>query len=80
MALENKLEFTTSASLIRKEDHISEDEIYNHAGKTRPANVSKHLLKNALTDDMDGREVYVKGIDHSYYYKGYTIFKMEELS
>ena len=31
----------------------------------------KHLLKNALTDDVDSREVYMKGIDHSYYYEGY---------
>ena len=28
----------------------------------------KHLLKNALTDDITGREVYMKGIDHSYFY------------
>lgn len=40
----------------------------------------KHLLKNALTDDVDSREVYMKGIDHSYYYEGYTTFKTEDLS
>ena len=40
----------------------------------------KHLLKNALTDDVDSREVYMKGIDHSYYYEGYTTFKAEDLS
>ncbi len=39
----------------------------------------KHLLKNALTDETDSREVYMKGIDHSYYYEGYTTFKTEEL-
>ncbi len=39
----------------------------------------KHLLKNALTDDINSREVYMKGIDHSYYYEGYTTFKTEEL-
>lgn len=39
----------------------------------------KHLLKNALTDEIDSREVYMKGIDHSYYYEGYTTFKTEEL-
>ena len=39
----------------------------------------KYLLKNALTDEIDSREVYMKGIDHSYYYEGYTIFKTEEL-
>ena len=39
----------------------------------------KHILKNALTDDIHSREVYMKGIDHSYYYEGYTTFKTEEL-
>ena len=35
----------------------------------------KYVLKNALTDDINSREVYMKGIDHSYYYEGYTTFK-----
>ncbi|MFW5631785.1 MAG: protein adenylyltransferase Fic [Acetivibrio ethanolgignens] len=39
----------------------------------------KHILKAALTDEVDSREVYMKGIDHSYYYEGYTAFKAEEL-
>ena len=39
----------------------------------------KYLLKTALTDEIDSREVYMKGIDHSYYYEGYTAFKIEEL-
>lgn len=39
----------------------------------------KHILKAALTDQVDSREVYMKGIDHSYYYEGYTIFKTEDL-
>ena len=39
----------------------------------------KHILKNALTDDINSREVYMKGIDHSYYYEGYTTFKINEL-
>lgn len=39
----------------------------------------KHILRNALTDDIHSREVYMKGIDHSYYYEGYTTFKTEEL-
>ena len=39
----------------------------------------KYLLKNALTDEVDSREVYMKGIDHSYYYEGYSIYKAEEL-
>ena len=39
----------------------------------------KMLLKGALTDEINSREVYMKGIDHSYYYEGYTTFKAEEL-
>ena len=39
----------------------------------------KHLIKAALTDEIDSREVYMKGIDHSYYYEGYTTFKSNEL-
>lgn len=39
----------------------------------------KHILKNALTDKTDDREIYMKGIDYSYYYEGYSTFRAEEL-
>ena len=39
----------------------------------------KVLLKGALTDEINSREVYMKGIDQSYYYEGFTAFKTEEL-
>ena len=39
----------------------------------------KHLLRNALTDMINDREMYMKGIDHSYYYEGYNIYRVEEL-
>ena len=39
----------------------------------------KVLLKAALTDDVNSREIFMKGVDHSYYYEGYTTFKAEEL-
>ena len=39
----------------------------------------KHILKVALTDKINDREVFMKGIDHSYYYEDYTTFKTEEL-
>jgi cell filamentation protein len=39
----------------------------------------KVLLKSALTDEINSREVYMKGIGQSYYYEGYTTFKTEEL-
>ena len=40
----------------------------------------KYLLKEALTDEIGSREIYMKGIDTSYYYEGYTVYKAEELS
>ena len=39
----------------------------------------KVLLKGAITDEINSREVYMKGIDQSYYYEGFTAFKTEEL-
>ena len=38
------------------------------------------LLKAALSDEINSREVYLNVIDHSYYYEGYTTFKAEDLS
>lgn len=39
----------------------------------------KYILKQALTDKVDDREMYMTGIDHSYYYEGYVIYKAEDL-
>ena len=39
----------------------------------------KHILKAALTDKIADRTVFMKGIDHSYYYEGYTAFETEKL-
>ena len=39
----------------------------------------KVLLKEALTNKINDREVYIKGIDHSYYYEGYTVYQTKEL-
>lgn len=39
----------------------------------------KVLLKNALTDRISDREIYMKGIDVSYYYEGYNIFRAKDL-
>ena len=38
-----------------------------------------HILKQALTDKINDSEIYMKGIDASYYYEGYSIYKAEEL-
>lgn len=39
----------------------------------------KYVLRNALTDKINDREMFMKGIDHSYYYEGYNTFKSSEL-
>lgn len=39
----------------------------------------KHLLKAALTDRIDDRELFMKGIDISYYYEGYSEYRVEDL-
>jgi len=39
----------------------------------------KHVLQNALTDKTDSREIYMKGIDNSYFYEGYKAYKTEKL-
>lgn len=39
----------------------------------------KHVLRAALTEQVNSREMFMKGIDHSYYYEGYTAFQTEKL-
>lgn len=39
----------------------------------------KHILKSALTAKINSREVFMKGIDVSYYYEGYDTFRIEDL-
>ncbi len=39
----------------------------------------KHLLKNALTDKVNDRQVFTEGVDTSYRYEGYSTFRAEDL-
>ena len=61
-------------SLVDKEDYLLAIE----RSPIRDIEI-KHVLKAALTDQTDSREVFMTGIDHSYYYEGYTPLKAEEL-
>ena len=61
-------------SLVDKEDYL----LAMERSQIRDIEI-KHVLKAAMTDQTDSREVFMKGIDHSYYYEGYTTFKAEEL-
>ena len=61
-------------SLVDKEDYL----LAMERSPIRDIEI-KHLLRQALTDQIDDREVYMKGIDISYYYEGYIVYKTEEL-
>ncbi len=61
-------------SLVDKEDYL----LAMERSPIRDIEI-KHVLKAAMTDQTDSREVFMKGIDHSFYYEGYTTFKAEEL-
>lgn len=61
-------------SKVDKEDHL----LAMERSPIKDVEI-KVLLKGALTDEINSREVYMKGIDHSYYYEGYITFKTEEL-
>ena len=61
-------------SLVDKEDYL----LAMERSPIRDIEI-KYLLKNALTDKVNDRQVFMKGIDTSYHYEGYTTFKAEDL-
>ena len=74
LILKRELGMVVDWSLVDKEDYL----LAMERSPIRDIEI-KHLLKQALTDQIHDREIYMKGIDHSYYYEGYTTFKTEEL-
>ena len=72
--LKNEIGKVVDWSKVDKEDHL----LAMERSPIKDVEI-KVLLKGALTDEINSREVYMKGIDHSYYYEGYTTFKTEEL-
>ena len=61
-------------SLVDKEDYL----LAMERSPIRDIEI-KHLLKNALTDKTNDRQVFMKGIDTSYHYEGYTTYRTEDL-
>ena len=61
-------------SMVDKEDYL----LAMERSPIRDIEI-KHVLKVALTDDINNRDIYMKGIDHSYYYEGYTTYNAESL-
>ncbi len=74
MILKKELGKVIDWSKIDKEDYLLAME------RSPIKNIEiKVLLKEALTDKIDDREVYMKGIDASYNYEGYSVYKTEDL-
>lgn len=74
LILKKELKLVVDWSIVDKEDYLPAME----RSPIKDVEI-KVLLKNALTDQIDDRGVYMKGIDVSYYYEGYNSFKAEEL-
>ena len=74
LILKKELGKVVDWSLVDKEDYL----LAMERSPIKDIEI-KHILKNTLTDQINDREVYMKGIDTSYYYEGYTTFKTEDL-
>lgn len=72
--LKSKIKMVVDWSLVDKEDYL----LAMERSPVKDIEI-KYLLKNALTDKVNDRQVFMKGIDHSYYYEGYNTFKAEDL-
>ncbi len=72
--LKNKIGKVVDWSKVNKEDYL----LAMERSPIKDVEI-KVLLKGAITDEINSREVYMKGIDQSYYYEGFTAFKTEEL-
>ncbi len=74
LILKKELNRVIDWSLVDKDDYL----LAMERSQVRDIEI-KHVLRQALTDKTDDREIYMKGIDHSYYYEGYIVYKAEEL-
>lgn len=74
LILKKELNKVIDWSLVDKEDYL----LAMERSPVKDVEI-KVLLKNALTDKIDDREIYMKGIDASYNYEGYFQFKASEL-
>ena len=72
--LKTELGVVVDWSLVNKEDYLPAME----RSPVRDIEI-KYLLKNALTDKVDDRQTFMKGVDHSYEYEGYFAYRAEDL-
>ena len=75
LMLKKEIGYVVNWSKVDKEDYL----LVMERSPIKDIEI-KFLLKNALTDNIHDREIYMKGIDHSYYYEGYYVFKTEDLT
>ena len=74
LMLKKEIKKVVDWSKVDKEDYL----LAMERSPVRDTEI-KHVLKAALTDDINDREIYMKGIDHSYYYEGYMTYRTEDL-
>ena len=74
LMLKKELNLVVDWSKVNKEDYL----LAMERSPIKDLEI-KHLLKGALTDKVNDREIYMKGIDHSYSYEGYSTFKSVDL-
>ena len=74
MILKKELTMVVDWSKVNKEDYL----LAMERSPIKDTEI-KYLLQNALTDKVNNREVFMKGIDMSYQYEGYYTYKLEEL-
>ncbi len=74
LILKEKLQKVVDWNLINKEDYLS-------AMERCPVNdlEIRYLISNALTDEINDRELYMEGIDVSYFYEGYSVYTIDDL-
>lgn len=72
--LKKEIDMVVDWSKVDKEDYL----LAMERSPIRDIEI-KHVLRSALTDQVNSREMFMKGIDHSYYYEGYTAFQTEKL-
>ena len=74
LILKDELQKVVDWNLINKEDYLS-------AMERSPVNdlEIRYLISNALTDEINDRELYMKGIDVSYFYEGYSEYTIDDL-
>lgn len=74
LMLKKEIGYVVDWSKVNKEDYL----LAMERSPIKDIEI-KFLLKNALTDNVNDRGIYMKGIDYSYYYEGYYVYKTEEL-